>query len=217
MTNQDEVTNIYDCYRRAMASVGWQVQLPTNTDPSKTYAYRAIKKFLDKTKEWNLDPEVVRALVREVVLYGKRNGLLRKGTALLNMKSVLQICQDYLSGEITKADLLINDIGRAKRFIDRHIDNDNGVAGTLVTRTRRDGYANLTQWYRSGEIPLSFVSISAGCRKALNLLPPDERSLFPSDEKLLRNRIKILGDSNLRSKLSEILDKDLLTSGIIFG
>lgn len=214
MTNQDEVTNIYDCYRRAMASVGWQVQLPINTDPSKTYAYRAIKKFVDQTKEWNLDPVVVRALVREVVLYGKRNGLLRKGTALLNMKSVLQICQDYLSGEITKAELLVNDIDRTKHFIDRHTNGD--ITSTLMSKLRKDGYTNLTQWYRSGEIPLSFISISAGCRKALNLLSSDERVLFPSDEKLLRNRIKILRNEEIRTKLINIVGNDLLTSGVAF-
>ena len=214
MTNQNETSIIYDCYRRAMASVGMKVRLPADTDPSKTYAYRAVDKFLHQTREWNLHPDLVRALVREVVLYGKRNGLLSKGTALLNMKSVLQICHDYLSGEVTKVELLLNDIGRTKSFIDRHTIN-NDVIKTLVTRIRREGYANLTQWYRTGEIPISFISISIRCRKALNLLPPDERALFPSDEKLLRNRIKILKDKTLRTSLAEIMDQDLLTAGIL--
>lgn len=213
MINQDEVTTIYECYRRAMASVGYNIQLPSDTDPTKTYAFRAINKFIVQTKQWNLSHEITRALVREVVLYGKKKGLLKKGTALLNMKSVLQICHDYLTKQLANENALIVDVLRMKKFVDKNLINNN-LMETLNFRTKKDGYSNLVQWYNSGDLTLSFIAISISCRKTLNLLPLDERILFPSDEKLLRYRIKILKDNSIKAKLANIMNDDLLIIGI---
>lgn len=212
MNNQDEVTTIYECYKRAMASVGYNIQLPADTNPDKTYAFRAIKKFIHQTKQWNLNTDITRALVREVVLYGKQHGLLRKGTALLNMKSVITICHNYLANQVTRTNALVVDITRTQKFIDHHIINGD-IVGTLVTKINRDGYSNLVLWYRSGDISISFISISSNCRRSLNLLSPDERANFPSDEKLVSNRIKILKDNEIKSRLVNILGSDLLKIG----
>ena len=213
MINQDEVTTIYECYRRAMASVGYSIQLPSDTDPTKTYAFRAINKFIIQTKQWNLSNEITRALVREVVLYGKRKGLLKKGTALLNMRSVLQICHDYLTNQLANENALVVDVSRMKKFVDRNLINNNLIE-TLNHKVKKDGYSNLAQWYKSGDLTLSFVAISISCRKVINVLSPDERALFPSDEKLLRYRIKILKDSNIKAKLANVMNGDLLIIGI---
>jgi hypothetical protein len=212
MVDQDAVTSIYDCYRRAMAGVGRRTQLPPHTDASKTYAYRAIRKFLRQTQTWKLDNNETRALVKEVVQYGKRNGLLNKGTALLNMRSVLDICFNYLRGEITKTELLITDVERSKKFIDKQVGRGD-LTTTLLHKENRRGYTNLTQWYRSGDLALGFVTISTGCRRALNLLPLDERREFPADLILLRGRIKILQNLTVRDEIKKILKNDLLVAG----
>ena len=213
MVDQKTVSDIYECYRRAMASVGRRVQLPANTDPSKTYAHRAVQKFVEEVSSWNLDKGVMRALVREIVRYGKRNGLLTKGTALLNMKSVLRICYEYLQREIDKTNNMIVSLEYSQQFLLEKAGNAD-VAKTLVTKGRREGYTNFTQWFRSNDISIAYMAISMACREALNQLPPDERNELPDDAVLLKHRVKILNNHRIREEASRILGGDILLSGI---
>jgi hypothetical protein len=127
------------------------------------------------------------------------------------MRSVLEICHNYLRSEVTKTESLIDNIKRSKMFLAK---SGSYTAEGLLDKKRRAGFSNITQWYRSNDLTLSFISVSMSCRRALNYLPPDERSDFPSDAVLLRNRISILRDSNMRAKIGEILGDDILTSGI---
>jgi len=213
MADYNTVISMYASYRRAMVNVGWKVKLPANTNPSKTYAYRAINKFIDQVKQWKLDNSMIDMLINEIVQYGKRNGLLSKGTALLNMKSILQICYNLLKGQTDRSELLINEIKKSHEFVCKHA-NVNKVK-IFVTNQHKNGYANITKWFRSGNISLSYISISASCRKALNLLSVEDRYEFPDDCALLRNKIKILHDSNMREKINNIMGTDLLDIGLM--
>jgi hypothetical protein len=195
-----------------MFSVGRHVRLPRNTDPSKTYAYRSINKFIEQVREWKINDLITYELIREIVRYGDRNNLLNKGTALLNMGSILKICYSYLNIQITKTESLINDIVRSNDFINKKVGNC--VAVDVLIWSNKNGFANMVKWFRSGEIGLSFISISVNCRKAMNLLHQVDRYEFPSDELLLNNRIKILGDVNLFNKIKPVMGEDLLTIGL---
>lgn len=214
MTDRETVTIIYNCYKRAMASiVGRDIKLPAHTDPDKTYAYRYIRSFIKETKGWNLNIDLMKALVREVVKYGKINNLLNKGLAILTMRNVLHICYDYLYNEEIKTDVLIANLKRSKEFIDKTIDNQN-IVDVLVHKENPDGYPNIVKWFRQDSISIGYVSLSLGCRGALNMLSVDERDEFPSDVTLLRNRIRILSNLSLKDAVVEIMSSDLLLVGV---
>ncbi|MEM3000611.1 MAG: hypothetical protein QXP41_00265 [Candidatus Nitrosocaldus sp.] len=195
-----------------MASIGRRVTLPANTDPTKTYAYRAIKKFVGEVSTWNVDLSIIKSLIKEIVYYGKKHGLLSKGTSLLNMRSVLKICYEYLQREVNKTEILISNIERSNQFIRSKVGNNIDV---LVSKHKRDGYTNFTQWFRAGNISPVFISISSVCMAALYKLPADERNEFPDDILLLRMRIHILSDKNLRAAAERILGRDLITTGVL--
>lgn len=214
MISDTNINSIYDCYRRAMASVGRSTQLPSNTEPSKTYAYRAVRKFVEQIREWNLSGDLTLALVREIIKYGKRHGLLNKGTALLNMRSILKICYNYLSNEIIRINELINSIKRSKNFIDKI--NGNTIE-KMIGKERPGSYTNLVRWFKSGSITLSFIIVSRTCNKVLTMLPDDERSLFPYDTILLASRLKIMRDADTRTNIIEILGNDAIIDKVLIN
>lgn len=202
---------IYKWYQNAMAGVGRKIVMPANTDPEKTYQYRAVCRFTKQVEEWNLSEHSTRSLIRAIVRYGKRKNLLGKGTQLLNMKSIINICHDTLKEEIARSESFVRELRISKEFLH---NNDTDLAELLVTKEQKNGYANITRWFRSGDLSLGFISLSMNCRQAISLLPYDERDEFPSDTDLLRNRIAFLSDPELRIRIQEIMGEDLITSGV---
>ena len=205
---------IYKWFQRAMSNAGRKISLPTNTPPEKTYQYRAVAKFAKQVDDWGLSEPVACALVNAVVRYGKQQDLLNKGASLLNMKSVLKICHDLLREEITRNEVLLESLRYSKNFLQKSSAGANLVE-RMVTKEKRGGFTNFTRWYRSGDLSSSFISLSKSCRKALNLLPFDERGEFPTDTLLLQTRIRLLSDQELRKSIKEIMGDDLMTNHIM--
>lgn len=203
---------IYKWFQRAMSNAGRKISLPVNTPPEKTYQYRAVSKFAKQVDEWGLTEPVACALVNAVVRYGEKHDLLNKGASLLNMKSVLRICHDLLREEITRNEVIIESLRHSKNFLQKSIAGGEATE-RLVSKERRGGFTNFTRWYRSGDLSSSFVSLSKSCRRALNLLPFDERGEFPADNVLLKSRIRLLSDNELRSNIIEIMGDDLMVMG----
>lgn len=203
---------IYKWFQRAMSNAGRKIALPTNTPPEKTYQYRAVSKFAKQVDEWGLSEPVACALVNAVVRYGKKRDLLNKGASLLNMKSVLKICHDLLREEITRNEVIIESLRLSKNFLQKSIAGGDATE-RLVTKERRGGFTNFTRWYRSGDLSSTFIALSKSCRRALNLLPFDERGEFPADAVLLNTRIRLLSDNELRGNIKEIMGDDLMTMG----
>lgn len=201
---------IYQWYQNAMAGVGRKIVMPANTNPEKTYQYRAVCRFAKQVEEWKLSEHSTRALIRAIIQYGKRKNLLSKGTQLLNMKSVLNICHDMLKEEIARNNRFIKELESSKKLINGHSD----IVGLLVTKEQKNGYTNIARWYRAGDLTLGFISLSMNCRQAISLLPYDEREEFPSDTQLLRNRIAFLADPELRTRIHQVMGDDLITSGV---
>lgn len=201
---------IYKWYQNAMAGVGRKIVMPANTDPEKTYQYRAVCRFGKMMEEWGLSENLTRSLVRAIVRYGKRKNLLGKGTQLLNMKSIVNICHDMLIEEMARSDTFIRELRTSKEFLANHAD----ITELLVTKEQKNGYTNITRWFRAGDLSLGFISLSLNCRRAISLLPIDDRDEFPSDTELLRNRISFLADPELRLRIQEVMGDDLITSGV---
>lgn len=202
---------IYKWYQSAMAGVGRKVSLPANTDPEKTYQYRAVSRFAALMDEWGLSENSTRSLVRAIVRYGKRKNLLGKGAQLLNMKSIVNICYDMLREEVARNETFLRELRKSKQFMDQ---NPSDRVEWLVTKEQKNGYTNITRWARTGDLSLGFISLSMNCRQAISLLPCDERSEFPEDTELLRTRIGLLSDPELRARIQDIMGDDLITYGV---
>ena len=203
---------IYKWFQRAMANAGRRISLPANTPPEKTYQFRAVSRFAKQVNEWGLSEPVTCALVNAIVRYGKKKDLLNKGASLLNMKSILQICHDLLREEITRNEVIVESLRHSRNFLRRSVAGGDTIE-RLVTKERRGGFTNFARWYRSGDLSSSFISVSTACRKALNLLPYDERAEFPADTTLLKNRIRLLSDRELCGIIKEIMSNDLMIIG----
>ena len=205
--NIDEVLEVFNYYRSAMISVGINIKLPQNTEITKTYAYRSIVKFIEKMKEWGLTSDVYGGLIKHIVLYAKKKQLLNKGIMILQMESTLQICHDYLKSEIDKNSALLYEVRKSKEFL------TNNTPKVLLHKQNKKGYSNIIKWLKSGDLSVNYIAISKACRQAINNLDDIDRDMLPSDFKLLKSRIKILSDKEIRNKLMEIMGSDLWISG----
>lgn len=203
---------IYKWYQHAMAGVGQHMKPPANTPIEKTYQYRAVEKFAKQVDEWGLSDKVACSLVYAVVRYGKKKNLLKKGTQLLNMKAILEICYSLLKEEVSRNMMLVTELARSKQFLDKRIQNCD-ASELLVTKEQRKGSTNLTRWYRSGDLVTSYIALSANCMRAISLIPIDERPELPTDIALLKIRLRLLSDADLSTKICEILGSDLIIKG----
>jgi len=178
---------------------------PRCKDITKTYPYRAVDQFVSKSKEIGLDERQMQALVKEIVKYAKEKKLLSRGTALLNMVEVFKICCDRLELSIEATNDLVENIKVSARLLDGkplHVSENIG------------GYSKILCLINGKQIPIELLAISKRCSKALQMIEQDERSMLPSNEKLLQLRIKLLIDADHRAKLRAILCDDLLETGV---
>jgi hypothetical protein len=137
-------------------------------------------------------------------------GLLGRGITVLILKQTLQICYDYLKTQVLKGDLLINDIDKSSSFLKQNINNLEEV---LLKKQNRNSYANIVKWLKSGDLSINYVSLSKSCRKAINKLDKIDREMLPDDFKLLKMRINILSDKELRNEVIDIMGSDIWLSG----
>ena len=84
----------------------------------------------------------------------------------------------------------------------------------MVSKRGRGGFSNVAHWYRTGDITLGFISVSKSCIQALSVLPEDEREEFPSDLNLLKVRMKLLADVDLRRIIMDTMGEDIALSGV---
>jgi len=202
----EDVLSMYQWFKQAMLSVGRKVQDSRASDHSKTYQYRAVKKFVDKAREFGLNKNQMQTLVKEIVNYAKDKKLLYRGTAVLNMSDIFSICCKRLETSVESTESLIELIGAAKATVES--------GGPLHVSERIGGYSRLYSLINSNAIPIEYIAVSKQCATALEHLTSDERSMLPSATNLLRVRIRLLIDKNTRDRLGQILGSDLLDTGV---
>jgi hypothetical protein len=148
----------------------------------------------------------MQALVKEIVKYSKERKLLHRGTSILNMSDVFSICCKRLEVSVEATDNLITAVKASTPLIE---ENE-----PLHAQEKIGGYSKLTSLINSDRMPVEILALSKRCAAALHRLPFDERSLFPSDTELLKVRIRLLMDKGNLDRLKEILEGDLLDSGV---
>lgn len=198
---------IYGWFQSAMRSVGRSTNMPHCVDITKTYTFRAVQTFAHKCyDQWELDDKTIRALVYDVVKYAAKQGLLSKGTQVLNMGTVLDICRKGLKDTIEAENNLVTELERCDRFVNT-IGKDN-LVHKLVKPVTVGGYSQLVFWFNQGYLTSTYIALSRPCLKALHALSMAERSELPSDSELLRICTHTVADDTL-TELQRILGADL--------
>lgn len=209
-TSHENVMLIYKWFCSAMRNAGRKESFPKGTDPRKTYKYRALQKFAKDVEKWGFDNTTTKSMVESVVAYGKQHNILSKGTQILNMKSVLEICLKDLERKAEETDNVIAAIERCHAYL---VDGGINDVKSLASPERIGGMSRLAMLLTSGKMPRSYLAISRVARAALYRIA--ERDQYPSDRELRRVRARLLYDVASRTKLESVLSSDLDTAGIV--
>lgn len=200
----DDVLFIYEWFMEAVASLGGKIRKTRCSDIRKTYQYRTVTKFVDESKKIGLDREQMQLLVKEIVKYAKDKNLLRRGTAILTMVDIFEICCRRIEVDLKSVD----------QFLDIMRDAKNEITTNMHCPVAIGGYSKLTCLIKSGKLPIELVAVSKRCNNALHSISQDERTALPSDVDLLRTRISILIKADRRLAMKQMLGDDLLENGV---
>lgn len=182
---------------------------PKGTDFTKTYQYRAINYFTKKMEKEAFSEQTIKAIVYAAVRYGKKNGLLSsKGVNILNMKSVIEICMKDIKDRDMTANEIIDNVRRSREYL---IKLGYTKASDLIKPVKTGGMPRLSYYLTLGEITPVFLALSRTASFALSKI---DRTKMPTDEELMRLRIKLLMNNDIKSKINEILGSDLNTAGL---
>lgn len=210
--NQEELTDIkiftvYSWFQSEMHRVGRKIKLPKCKDPTKTYQYRWTKNFVHKCNEWGLDDKTIAMLVGNMVDYAKRQKLLDRGTQILSMGNIADICYQGLKTLDDDEASLIEELRSCNGFLDGQLHNKNNLVRRLI-ESDSGGCSNLLFWYNQGHLTEVYMALSKGCNKALAKLPLTEKEELPSNFELFRICTHTVSNE-LLPKLKEIMGSDL--------
>ncbi|MHA1305464.1 MAG: hypothetical protein ACTSPI_17330 [Candidatus Heimdallarchaeaceae archaeon] len=215
--DKEFVLKVFGWYRLAMLSVGRGASLPKNTDPTKTYTYRAIKSFAQKMIDWEFDDSTIQIFIRIIVRYAKSKKLLAKGSYLLTMGSILDICHLELQRRSDTTDALTVELQKNHEFVKSLGEDNKVILSRLICPVSHNGCSGIVYHYSIGDIDLSYLALSKICNRALNKIPSEDRSELPKTLDILKVRIRILNDNDNIDVAKSILKDDLTTRGIRSG
>ena len=196
--------------QEAFAKHGIKLTFPKNTNLQKTYQWRYITRLTHKIDEWGLDKSTARAFINFAVGYVKEKKLLHKGLSVFFQNNMMDICYSRMRKHSSNACSKIERFRETHKFITTRCNN-HPVVGVLLSRESFDKMRNIVRWYKSGDIPTSYLATSIACTEALTRLAvvaPDERNLLPSESELYCLALEFVRDDDFRTQAKEILDSD---------
>ena len=90
--SDSRVFTVYSWFQSEMIRAGRKIKLAKNTDQTKTYQFRWTKSFIKQCNYLGLDDKTIRMLIVDVVDYAKKRNLLNRGTQILCMSNITDIC-----------------------------------------------------------------------------------------------------------------------------
>lgn len=188
-------------YKNEVTKAGKGFQWPKAKDPTKTYSYRYFKSFINKCKnEYDLNLEECKLVIRSIVKYAKRRGILGKGISIISKSDTIEICFKDVQSEIEKMKYTLSGIEKSNNYLD---GVDDRVA-FLKKKENRHAFPNMISMRESLELSDGFIALSRSCIKAIMELSDEDRSQLPSLKELfvIKNRlIDRLGKEDLKSVL----------------
>lgn len=206
------IIKAYKMLKQSLRRYNRSISFPKNTDPSKTYNWRFLSKFIDEFEKIGLPEYVLSSVIDTVVIEASNRGILDYGVSILTKIDVLKAYNKKLERELTDEVQMINNIIRTHEFlVHQHKQNNNEcMTKLLANRIHNRAYANITRWNQSGELNIGYIAVSKSCKKALKMLDKDELTLYPSPMEFIKIRITITCNKTSLQRLKALLGDDLI-------
>lgn len=203
-----KVFTVYSWFQNEMRRVGRKIKLPKCKDQTKTYQFRWTKSFVSKCYgEWELDDQTINMLIGDIVDYAKSRKLLDRGTQILSMGNITDICYKGLKTLAADEVSLIDEVGSCHKFLHQQAHDKDTLVRRLV-ESDSGGCSNLLYWYNQGHLTEVYMALSKSCSQALSKLPKMEKEELPSGFELLRICTHTVSN-DLLPKLRAVMGSDL--------
>lgn len=208
------VEQAYTVLRRILRQFGHIVSLPKNTDPSKTYSWRYVQRFVDSFDTLGLDESNMPEILEAVVIDARNKGLLKCGISFLNKVDLLEASHKKLVRDVNDETQAFGNIERSHNFLIEQLASEenedyNSIKQLLLAKKNKRGYANITRWLGSGQISKGYLAVSKVCKRVMNQLDTQQLESFPTSRQLLMTRMKIQCREQMWKNLQTILGDDL--------
>jgi hypothetical protein len=200
------IIRVYKLLRSQLKKYGRFISFPKKTDPSKTYIWRYISKFIDNYDQIGLEDDEMPGIVEAVVQEAKKTGLLRCGASVIIKVDLLAVCNKKFENDNNEENKTIKSVRCTHAFLQDKCDG-NITVEKLIYKPSKRSYTNMIRWYQSGEIDTGYLIMSRTCRRAIKELDEDEKALLPN----IRNTISIRTRLQCRERIMEALHKILGT------
>ena len=164
--NSTRIWSLWETCQQAYLRNGRKLQLPPNTDPTKTYQWRYLNAMMQKFDEWEFDNDMIEKFVDIAVRHAKEVGILCKGLAALHQKNLLEICYKTLQQEVDTSNQRLESLRVIKRWLQQQIGKKD-LFRTLLKRTNVDSAPNIILWYQANKISELYMALSKSCYNAL--------------------------------------------------
>lgn len=214
MSKKTEITDslvftVHAWLQSAMRGAGRNIKFPKCSDRTKTYQFRWTKRFCERCyNEFDLDDKTVNALVYEIVRYAKSHKLLDRGTQVLSLGNVADICYETITDMMDEERSIIREMHSCHSFLRGQANGKDNLVRNLK-QLSENGYPNIVNWYHLGHITEVYLALSKPCRRVLSSLTDEQKEGLPSSFELLRICTHVTSDRDLLPKLKEILGRDL--------
>lgn len=210
-----KVFTVYSWFQSEMYKAGRKIKFPKCRDQTKTYQFRWTKHFVNKCyNEWGLDDKIVGMLLADLVIYAKSHKLLDRGTQLLSLNNIIDICYRGMRCLAEDESSLIVELKSCHEFINEHLSDKNNRVCRLI-ESKTGGCSNLLYWHNLGHVTEVYIALSKSCIEALARLPQNERAEFPSSLELLRICTHTV-TKELLPQLQAVLGPDLRVPPTVF-
>lgn len=209
MLTDDQIKLIYGWYCAAMRREGYKINPPKDTDFNKTYQYRALSTFSKRMEEEAFSEQTIKAIINAAVKYGKKNKLLaNKRINILNMKAIIDICLRDIKDRDNSINEILQSVRNSRQYL---VKCGYKKASDLIKPMALGGTPRLLYFINSGEVSTIFLAVSRTAAAAMVKL---DKTKLPSEDELMKIRVKLLLNSSVREELQRILGTDLNTSGL---
>lgn len=213
VTKEERIIKIYLLLKRELRRYKKSISLPKKTDPTKTYSWRYLERFLDRVETSGFNDDDMPIIIEAIVNYAYENRLLNRGIAILDQKNILEVVSAKLEKEAKEENDITRTITTSRSFVRKQLPQNSSpeqVRILLAQRPNRTAYTNITRWFKSNQISIGYIAVSRECKKALGTLPNHELELFPQPRELMRMRLQLISNPNIVTKLKTVLGNDLV-------
>lgn len=209
------IIQVYKTFKRILKRYGRNISFPKDTDPSKTYSWRFLSKFIDDYDKLGLDDSMMNPIIEQLIREADHRKMLRCGISILSKFDLLQLAHDKLKYELQQQKHIIDEIIKSHQFVSTQLDQKRTkdpcltIEQMLSYQPNRRSYANITRWFESGYLALGYIAISRSCKRAISKLDEQQQQIFPDPLQFMAVRLRLLSDQQHVGRMRQLLGKDL--------